>query len=112
MGKYLTGSNKTGQKIMQNLSLFSYYLENEGLQNDSSILYRFRWTFENQFGYTSILVKDSNISNVSLIDTDKNSPNPFGRPLGIYNDNSLIQVFKMMLLSIDIQIVGVYSDTF
>lgn len=110
MGKYLTGSAKTGAKIIKNIGLFKYtYTGNEAMSN--SMLYRFNWRFDTtQFGHISIEVKGNKMSNSSLIDTDSQSPHKFDRPLGLYNDSSLVQVFADMMSSVGISITGIYSE--
>lgn len=112
MGKYLNGSAKTGEKIMKNQDLFTYKLT--GSDNVSgAVIYHFSWRFDGQqFGHIGIEVKNHKISNSSLIDTDNQSPHGFGRPLGLYNDPSLEQVFSTMMSSIGIQTTGVYSEPF
>ena len=110
MGKYLNGSAQTGAKIMNNQNLFTY--KHTTTDNVSgAVIYHFTWTFDGQqFGHIGIEVKDQKISNSSLIDTDDQSPHKFDRPLGLYNDPSLGQVFSMMMQSIRITTTGFYSD--
>lgn len=105
MSKYLTGSAKTGEKITENIKLFKYTL----IESDIDF-YRFNWSFGSQFGQIAISIKDGKMSNSSLIDTDNSSPHKFSRPLGVYNDSSLIPVFISMLNSINVHVVGVYSE--
>lgn len=112
MGKYLNGSAETGTKISSNMSSFIYSCEKNEPNKDGSILYRFTWRYNKQHGYASITVKDNELSNSSLIDTDSQSPHPFDRPLGLYNDPSLKSVFTDMMNSINIDITGVYADNF
>lgn len=112
MGKYLNGSAKTGTKILSNNTSFTYFYDKKEPNKDGSTLYRFTWKFNEQYGYTSIIVEDNKISNSSLIDTDSQSPHPFDRPLGLYNDPSLKSIFTDMMNSIDIDITGVYSENF
>ena len=110
MGKYLNGSAQTGAKIMKNISLFTYELAHRE-DSHGAVFYRFNWRFDGQqFGHIGIEVKNQKISNSSLIDTDSQSPYRFSRPLGLYNDSSLEQVFSTMMSSIGIQTTGVYSD--
>lgn len=112
MGKYLNGSSKTGTKISKNSSLFTYFPKGtEQLSNDS-VLYKFEWNFDGQFGYANIAVKGNKISNSSLINTDAKSTHQFDRPLGLYNDPSLESIFRDMMASINIKIDGIYADTF
>lgn len=111
MGKYLTGSAKTGEKIMKNISEFSYELKDidDSLEKP---LYCFEWQFNSQYGSVRIMLEQASkkISNSSLIDTDDKSGHRFGRPLGLYNDKSLFDVFKMMMNSQNINIVGTYAE--
>lgn len=109
MGKYLNGSAQTGAKISKNRELFSYLFQNKESNENSPILYHFTWNFDGQFGHIGIAVKDDKISNSSLIDTDSKSPHQFGRPLGLYNDSSLLPVFEEMLASINVNTNGVYA---
>lgn len=110
MGKFLNGSCGTGKKILQNFDSFSYNFKNHEQLSDSSVLYRFTWTFNSQHGYIFIQIKENKISNSSLIDCDKDSPHKFGRPLGLYNDESLGLLFvKMMEQSCKIVVTGFYS---
>lgn len=98
MPKRLTGSAGTGKKILQNQSLFNYtYIDFEPLGDN--ILYKFTWTFGVQSGNIGILLKpDKQIDYSSIISCQQNS-REFSRLLGLYNDPSLYDVFKMMLLS-------------
>ncbi|MBM7868482.1 hypothetical protein GTO89_16645 [Heliobacterium gestii] len=111
MGKYLTGSAKTGEKIMENFSDFSYdFIEID--TSSKNPLYRFSWRFNSQHGYVSIRIKEASnkISNGSLIDTDRASSHKFDRPLGLYNDQTLFIVFKKMMKSLNIDVMEVYDD--
>jgi hypothetical protein len=93
MAKRLSGSTNTGKKIMQNQYLFNYtYTGSEQLGNN--MLYKFDWSFDNyQSGYISIIVMNNGqIEQSSLIGSDS-----FSRPLGVYNDQSLYDIFRMML---------------
>lgn len=110
LGKYLTDSAQTGAKISKNIKLFSYSLTETIPGDNGYVIYRFAWDFDGQAGHISIGVKDGKISNSSLIDTDPGSSHPFGRPLGLYNDGSLAQVFRQMLASINVYTNGVYSN--
>lgn len=111
MGKYLIGSAKTGEKIMKNISDFSYEFK-EIDTSSKNLIYRFSWCFNSQYGYVSIEFEEEskNISNGSLIDTDSASSHKFDRALGIYNDQTLFNVFQMMMNSQNINIIGVYND--
>lgn len=105
MSKWLTGSSKTGEKIIKNQNIFqSNFIKSDG---DS---YTFEWKFGGQYGCANITVKNGKISTSSLIDTDSNSSYKFGRPLGLYNDSSLLEVFKGMMQSIGVYVTGVYSE--
>lgn len=108
MSKRLNGGTGTGQKIIENFNLFSFSL-NEDKTNRNEGFYSFVWAFGNQHGYVSITIKDTKISNGSLIDTDSDSPYSFKRPLGIYNDDSLCAVLKKLLEIEDVKIDGVYE---
>lgn len=112
MGKYLNGRSKTGTKISNNMGSFAYSCERNEPIKDGSVLYHFTWTFNEQHGYINIIVKNNQISNSSLIDTDSQSPHPFNRPLGLYNDSSLELVFTEMMNSININVTGIYVDNF
>lgn len=105
MSKYLNGSAGTGDKIMKNLDLFAF-----DLADSSPDFYRFHWSFDGQFGQIAIAVKEGKMSNSSLIDTDISSPHKFDRPLGIYNDPTLVPVFTSMLNSKNIHVAGIYSE--
>ena len=109
MGKYLSGSSKTGKKIIDNLELFFYNLTNQENKGDS-VIYQFDWDFDGQNGYIFIEVKDGKISNSSLINTSKNTCHCFDRPLGLYNDPSLEIVFTIMLADVGIEVSGVYTE--
>lgn len=75
-------------------------------------LYRFGWSFDSQNGYMTIIVrdKDNKMSNASLIDTNSDSPHQFDRLLGLYNDDTLLQVFKDALGNIGVSVDGVYAE--
>ncbi|HBL07405.1 MAG TPA: hypothetical protein DDZ33_10890 [Clostridium sp.] len=105
MSKWLTGSAKTGEKIIKNQSIFSSNFIK--LDND---LYIFEWEFDGQHGYASIRIKNGKISSSSLLDTNSNSSHKFSRPLGLYNDSTLLDVFKGMMHSIGISVTGVFSE--
>lgn len=112
MGKYLNGSSGTGTKISKNLGLFTYLSAGSEQLSDDSVLYKFDWNFDGQFGYASIAVKENKISNSSLINTVAKSTHQFDRPLGLYNDPSLESIFRDMMASINIKIDGIYAETF
>lgn len=112
MNKYLIGSAQTGKKIIDNFESFIFTNEGKTPQHNDSMLYSFKWKFNNQFGYASIVVNNHKISNSSLIDTDSKSPHRFARPLGLYNDNSLKDVFARMLNDVGVTTIGIYSDAF
>lgn len=105
MSKWLTGSSKTGEKIIRNHKIFqSNFIKSDG------DLYTFEWQFDEQHGYASIRIKNGKISSSSLLDTDSNSSHKFSRPLGLYNDSTLLDVFEGMMHSIGIFVTGVYSE--
>ena len=94
MPKRLNGSAGTGKKIMQNLNQFSFnYQSSENLAE--KVFYTFDWSFGNQSGNAVIQLTDSRYidqsSTLNYYD--------FSRPLGAYNDDTLYDVFKMMLRS-------------
>ena len=96
MPKRLNGSANTGKKIMNNLDAFSYsYI---GPDNSTSTTnYRFKWSFGSQSGTAVIsLTKDNHIDQSSTLNCDQNRYD-FLRPLGAYNDQTLYDVFAMML---------------
>lgn len=110
MGKFLNGSSGTGKKILQNRDYFSYQTENEEQQADGSIIYYFTWAFNSQHGHIAIQIKENKMANSSLIRCDANSPHPFGRPLGLYNDELLKRLFvEMMEQSYGIIVTDFYS---
>lgn len=105
ISKWLSGSAKTGEKIIKNQNIFhSNFIKSDGE------LYTFAWEFDGQYGYANIIVNNGKISTSSLIDTNSNSSHKFGRPLGLYNDSTLLEVFKKMLQSISISVTGAYSE--
>lgn len=111
MEKWLTGATETGERILQNISLFRYSFESkEKSTGRRENIYKFNWSYGDQNGYISIMHKNGRISNSSSIDTSKKSKHKFEKPLGLYNDSSLFRVFQMMLNSIDIEVEGIYSD--
>lgn len=110
MSKWLSGSAKTGDKILKNMTLFKYTYKGIEQSLEDEKIYRFDWNFGNQNGYISIVYYNGKISNASLIDTCNNSKNAFDRPLGLYNDNTLYGLFQILMLSINIKIDGVYSE--
>lgn len=108
---FLSGSAGTGRKISTNNEYFCYdYKEKETV--NGMILYRFTWSFDKQHGHMSITIRisDNKLSNSSLIDTDIDSPYKFDRPLGLYNDETLLTVFFAVLRSINITPAGVYAE--
>ncbi|MBW9154833.1 hypothetical protein [Clostridium estertheticum] len=105
MSKWLTSSAKTGEKIINNQSIFS----SNFIKADND-LYKFEWEFDGQHGYANIIIKDAKVSSSSLLNTNSNSTHKFSRPLGLYNDNTLLDVFKRMMYSIGISVTGVYSE--
>lgn len=111
MGKYLTDSAGTGEKIIRNFSDFLYNCTTSEPLSEN-LLYRFNWQFNDQHGYISIVFDktSSKIANSSLIDTDNDSSHKFGRPLGLYNDQTLYSVFQKLMESQGIYIDGIFSD--
>jgi len=107
MSKWLSGSSKTGEKIIKNQSIF----KSNFIKSDND-LHTFAWEFDQQHGYINIIVKNEKISTSSLIDTDMNSSHKFDRPLGLYNDGTLLEVFKEMVQSVGISATGVYSESY
>lgn len=105
MPKWLIGSANTGEKIIKNQSVFSSNFIK--LENN---LYTFEWEFGDQKGYANIRIKEGKISSSSLLDTNSNTSHKFSRPLGLYNDNTLLDVFKGMMSSVGISVTGVYSE--
>ncbi|MBP2633100.1 MAG: hypothetical protein H6Q70_3728 [Firmicutes bacterium] len=105
MGKWLSGSAKTGEKIIENHKRF--FVEFSKKDGD---MYTFLWSFDNQHGFINITVKDEKMSNSSLINTDSDSIRRFKRALGVYNDSTLIPVFINLMKSINVKIDGVYSN--
>lgn len=92
MAKRLSGSAGTGKKIMQNLDLFDFDIQSPENVTDKDF-YAFTWTFGNQSGTAVINLTDDGFINQS---STLNCHN-FQRPLGAYNDNTLYDVFGMML---------------
>lgn len=105
MSKWLTGSAKTGEKIIKNNSIF----HTNFIKSDND-LFIFSWEFDGQHGYANIRIKDGKISSSSLLDTKSDSPHKFSRSLGLYNDSTLLEVFKRMMNSLGISVTGVYSE--
>ncbi len=98
MPKRLSGSAGTGKKIMQNLNQFSFnYRNSENIAE--KVFYTFDWSFGNQSGSAVIKLTDSGyIDQSSTLNCNKNCYD-FSRPLGAYNDDTLYDVFGMMLRS-------------
>ncbi|WP_346867275.1 MULTISPECIES: hypothetical protein [unclassified Clostridium] len=111
MGKYLNGSAKTGEKIIKNWDLFRYEFESLD-ENENKIFYKFYWNFDEQHGYIYITynIKTKEISNSSLINTNLSSKYKFNRPLGLYNDNSLYEVFVKILQSQGKEVKGIFAN--
>lgn len=110
----LTGSAGTGKMIMENLERFHFELIEKGKYGEDKefIFYGFSWSFDQQYGTISIRLRvtDNFISSSSLIMTDSKSPNCFKRPLGLYNDNTLFDVFKLMMGKYGIEVKGFFND--
>ena len=96
MPKRLNGSANTGKKIMNNLEIFSYsYIGPDNSTGTTN--YSFKWSFGNQSGTAVIsLTKDNRIDPSSTLNCVQNRYS-FLRPLGVYNDRTLYDVFAMML---------------
>ena len=96
MPKRLNGSAGTGEKIMNNPDTFSYsYIRPNN--STSTTNYRFEWSFGSQNGTAVIsLTKDNRIDPSSTLNCNQNRYG-FLRPLGVYNDPTLYDVFAMML---------------
>jgi len=110
VGKRLNGSSGTGDKILRLYSLFTYDLKEKEIVRENEHFYRFSWAFDGQFGFINITYNPvcSKISESSVINTEKTSGYKFSRPLGLYNDQSLFSVFKKMLESNNVQVLGAY----
>lgn len=108
---YLRGFSGTGEKISANKDRFCYNYKEKKIVNGKAF-YLFNWSFDKQHGYMSITIRvsDNKLSNSSLIDTDIDSPYKFDRPLGLYNDGTLLAVFYAVLRRINIIPTGVYAE--
>ena len=96
MPKRLNGSSGTGKKIIQNMSDFSYHYKDVEKVSGKDF-YTFTWTFGNQSGTAVINLTDNGfIDQSSTLNCDTNC-HDFQRPLGAYNDDTLYNVFGMML---------------
>lgn len=93
MSKILTGSAGTGKKIMDNLEIFKYRYIGK-LENS----YIFEVEFGNQKGKFNIRINEELIEEGSTLSIDDKR---FLRPLGIYNDPSLLNVAKMLMNSLN-----------
>lgn len=102
MRKHLSSSSNTGKKIIKNMSLFSYSYDYKEEKEDV-IYYYFKWNFDGQEGYATIIVKKGEILEESLINTYRCTPRKFNKSLSLYNDPTLGQVFKIMLDSIGVK---------
>ena len=90
MSNKLSGSSGTGKKILENLNCFQYTLKcTEEIENGKR--YEFDVSFENKEGYFNIIVKDGQISEDTIMDIH------FKRPLGAYNDKSLIKLAEKLI---------------
>ena len=100
MISFLTDSANTGKDIMDNPDLFSCTYSGFDQSDDGSVIYKFDWTFNvQQTGYISIKVKNGKMSNSSLIGVDNKrlKLDSFSRPLGLYNDPTLYDLFCNLL---------------
>ncbi len=113
MSDYLgIGSYGVGKKIIDNYNLFNCNLIKIEiyLSNKNKHFYRFEWSFDVDYKGMICIVLDCNskkISNSSLIETNDNK---FTRPLGLYNDSTLYDVFKIIMNQEGIVIQGIFSD--
>lgn len=109
----LNGSFGTGEKILQHLDGFKYKLIKHQHPDESckTDIYTFSWNFYKQCGKINISVKDNKITVSSLINTYSISNPTFLRALGLYNDRTLEEVFKLMLQSINVKTIGLYNDS-
>lgn len=93
MAKILTGSANDGEKIMKNLDIFSY--EFVGKEDN---IYKFKVAFAEQKGAFNISMNGQTINESSTLSIDDKR---FLRPLGIYNDPSLLEVAKMLMKNLN-----------
>ena len=96
MSKRLNESANTGKKIMNNRGIFNYsYVGPDNSTNTTH--YRFEWSFEHQQGTAVITLTEKGfIDQSSILNCDEYT-REFARPLRAYNDQSLYDVFAMML---------------
>ncbi len=96
MPKRLNGSAGTGKKIIKNIKDFNYHYKDVEKVSGKDF-YPFPWTFGDQSGTAVIsLTDDGFIDQSSTLNCDTNR-HDFRRPLGAYNDDTLYDVFRMML---------------
>lgn len=89
----LNGSANTGKKIMSNLSKFHFTFD---YKEDNKLF--FNWSFDNyQSGHICINLDDNGIINNSSLMSCNINQREFVRPLGLYNDSSLRNVFEHIL---------------
>lgn len=93
MAKMLTGSAKTGKKIMENRDIFDY--KYDGKEDN---IYKFKVSFGNQEGTFNILMNEQTIDESSTLSINHKK---FPRPLPIYNDPSLLAVAEMLMKSLN-----------
>lgn len=107
----LSGSSETGKVILNNWNLFKFKLIEEDKSEDI-YFYKFNWSFNNQRGYITIRYdrRNNKIANSAIIDTDDVSSSKFSRPLGLYNDKTLFDVYKRMLAKLDCKVEGIYVN--
>lgn len=104
MRKYLSGGAGTGKKIIENQNIFRYEFKKKETLHDNKMMYGFTWIYDNyQHGFINIIVSEdtNNIDESSVMATDHDSPRPFNRSLGLYNDRSLCNVYKEMIQKAD-----------
>lgn len=110
----LNGSFGTGEKILQHFDFFKYKLikhKPHEYGNSKTDTYTFEWNFYRQCGNVNISVIDNRITTGSTIHTNPQSNPTFSRSLGLYNDRTLEEVFRLMLQSIDVKTIGLYDDS-
>lgn len=96
MGKKLSGSYGTGEKIIRNFELFHYKLRKQTrkVESNGQTPYMFDVDFEKQSGHFCIwLNKENKIDENSTLDMG------FEKSLPLYNDPTLEDLAKIMLKS-------------
>lgn len=96
MNKKLNGSAGSGTKILKDITLFSYEYKSTSTLSNNEVVHLFNWKFDGQIGKASIVVDKKNyITDNSMLTGDT-----IGKPLGLYNDPTLLSVFQVMKKSI------------